>query len=262
MAWPPQFWQNLRKPYPSTPEGVRIYAVGDLHGRLDLLNAMIKWIAHDDARRAEAHTVVIFLGDYCDRGPDSKGVVDRLLAVSKNTQKEIRFLCGNHDFIFTDIMQTGRNLWPWLEFGGQATLASYGVTPPETLYDPGVQSRIFDDLKRLVPDSHTAFYETLEMTIDLGDYKFVHAGVRPGVPLEAQSKADYLWIRDVFLKSWRPFDRIIVHGHTPQKAPSADRRRIGLDTGAYSTDILSGVCLDGKEQALFSVTLPSQARTS
>jgi serine/threonine protein phosphatase 1 len=251
-AW----WSELfGRPSPCLPEGVRVYAVGDIHGRSDLLERILSGIVIDDREQPPALTKVIFVGDYCDRGSGSREVVDLLLDFRHRSGFEVRFLKGNHDLLFHEVIQTGRSLWPWLELGGLSTLRSYGITPPAEAFDPAAPTQVREALLEAMPLEHWTFYEELELFIVIGDYQFVHAGVRNGIPLDAQKEEDLLWIRDAFLLSHSRLDRVIVHGHTPQYAATFDGRRIGLDTGAYSSGLLSGVRLQGHDQALFSVRL-------
>lgn len=219
-------------------EGRIGYAVGDIHGRADLLARMFERL-EKDARPAGARPVVVFLGDYIDRGPDSAEVIDLLLQ-GRPEGFERRFLKGNHEAAMLAFLSDPIAHRAWLSHGGLETLASYGVGPLPTI---GSQSedlvRARDGFAASLPPAHRAFYAGLERFASLGDYLFVHAGVDPARPLARQSEEDLLWIRGRFLHDQRRYDQCVVHGHTPIDSPFRDERRIGLDTGAYFSDRLT-----------------------
>lgn len=234
---------TVRHTTPRVPDGYRVYAVGDVHGRLDLLGRVITAI-QNDAEAATEHRLLIFLGDYVDRGPDSKGVVDCLLSPPEGFVT--RYLRGNHDQAVLDFLADPMFYRIWRSYGAAETLVSYGVRPP--LYDDDqalVDAR--DALDRALPRRHRAFFENLAPQTQAGDYYFVHAGVRPGVPLHRQSLEDQMWIRDDFLLSNQDFGKVVVHGHTPTDAPVRRRNRIGIDTGAYATGRLTALVLEGAD---------------
>ena len=236
-----------RKP-PQTPPstaGRLVYAVGDIHGRLDAFDPLLHLIAEDAlASRPSGQPMLILLGDYVDRGPASAQVVDRILRLQTEPAFEVRALKGNHEEALLQFRDEPGFGQTWVEHGGSATLASYGVQPPATRTDPEAWETARLAFGKALPAAHTAFYENLELMITVGDYAFVHAGVRPGVPLERQVARDLLWIRAEFLQSTARFEKIIVHGHTPMEEPQITGRRIGVDTGAYATGVLTAVRLD------------------
>lgn len=236
-----------------TPAGTRVYAVGDVHGRTDLLDRLHRMIL-DDAREApESRKVVVYLGDYVDRGPDSAGVVDRLLADPLPGFESVH-LKGNHeDFLlrFLDDPSIG-SLWQMN--GGAATLASYGVNGVERDSARSLSEAFRDRL----PAAHRRFFEGLRLMHREGDYVFVHAGVRPGAPLDAQSEDDLLWIREPFLGSAEDRGFVVVHGHTPVEWPELLFNRINVDTGAVWTGRLTAIVLHG-DQRRFLDTGPDTA---
>lgn len=228
---------------PRVPDGYRVYAVGDVHGRLDLLERLIANIQKDADTGAE-HRLLIFLGDYVDRGPHSKGVVDCLLAPPSGFVP--RYLRGNHDQAVLDFLADPTFYRIWRQYGAQETLVSYGVRPP--LYDDDqALTDARDALSEALPRRHRAFFENLAPQTQAGDYYFVHAGVRPGVPLHRQSLEDQMWIRDDFLLSNQDFGKVVVHGHTPSERPVRRPNRIGVDTGAYATGRLTALVLEGAD---------------
>jgi serine/threonine protein phosphatase 1 len=227
-----------------TSDGRTIYAVGDIHGRFDLLERMLDRIAEDwSDTPAEARSSIVFLGDYIDRGPDSYRVIDRLSFVKADPA--VRFLMGNHEATMLRFLEDPLVGPRWCEFGGVETLLSYGVRLIPADDDEAGWQRCRDRLMERLPSRHLSFLQSLQLTFEAGDYLFVHAGVRPGRPLDAQSRDDLLWIRDDFLLSTRRLSKIVVHGHTPAPEPVWDQRRIGLDTGAYETGILTAARISG-----------------
>jgi serine/threonine protein phosphatase 1 len=232
----------------SAPQGRALYAIGDIHGRLDLLRRMFDILAEDalTLRRGLAPTY-IFLGDYIDRGPESRQVVDALLAFA-GTGAETIFLKGNHEAMLETFVRTGEFLDGWLLNGGVETLVSYGVGEREialTRRDPEAMRALAAEA---IGPEHLAFYGGLRVNAALGDYFFVHAGVRPGVPLAEQDEHDMLWIRHEFLNFTEPFEKVIVHGHTPEMDPADRGNRIGIDTGAFFTGQLTALALQGRKR--------------
>lgn len=246
---PPSRWTRLlsslglrRRHEARVPAGLRVYAVGDVHGCVALLDEMHDRIA-DDAASFVDDKLIVYLGDYIDRGPDSRGVVERLLhRVPKGFS--IRFLKGNHEAALLDFLENAETYRVWRAYGAPETLLSYGVRPP--LFDALEQlESARKSLRSVMPQDHLAFYTALESKVVVGDYAFVHAGIRPGIPLASQCEADLLWIREEFLDCASPFEKIIVHGHTPVAMPQRFSNRIAVDTGAYATGVLTCAVLEG-----------------
>lgn len=230
---------------PPSAGGRLVYAVGDIHGRLDAFEPLLHAIAQDALASApRERPMLVLLGDYVDRGPASAQVIDRILKLQSEPAFEVRALKGNHEEALLQFRDEPGFGQTWVEHGGSATLASYGVQPPATRTDPEAWETARLAFGKVLPPAHTHFYETLELMLTVGDYAFVHAGVRPGVPLERQVERDLLWIRAEFLQSTAKFEKIIVHGHTPMEEPQITGRRIGVDTGAYATGLLTAVRLD------------------
>ena len=227
------------------PDKHRIYAVGDIHGRLDLLKEVHEKIsAH--ALAYQGTKMVVYLGDYIDRGPHAKQVVDYLLAQALPNFKSI-YLLGNHEQILLQFLE-GHSLdiaHEWFGFGGLATLQSYGVTLrgiPTQKDLPRLQAEFAEKC----PVTHRQFYQTLALSFELGGYFFVHAGIKPKLPLTKQIADDMLWIRDEFLTSRRQFEKVIVHGHSVTEFPEIKSNRIGLDTGAYASGLLTCAVFEGE----------------
>lgn len=232
----------------SVPEGQRVYAVGDIHGRLDLLDELLPRIEADDASREPAETSIIFLGDLVDRGPDSAGVVERLRRLSE-ADRRIRFLAGNHEEIFLESLRGDQKaLKLFCRIGGRETVLSYGVEG--SAYEAMDYRELAEAIERIVPEAHRLFLERFEDVIVLGDYAFVHAGVRPDRPLDEQRTTDLRWIRDTFLDHRGQLEKRVVHGHTITPAVEFRPHRIGIDTGAYATGRLTALGLEGAEQWL------------
>lgn len=236
-----------RKTPARVPDGLALYAIGDVHGRADLLAPLLDALLEDAAGAQRA--VIVGLGDYVDRGPDSRGVVDLMLGLAKEPAIELRCLRGNHDQALVDFLADAELGPSWARHGGRETLASYGTPAPD---DPG-DMRAWRDTREAfaaaLPAAHRAFFTDLALSYTCGDYLFVHAGVRPGVALDAQAARDLLWIRDPFLTCARPLEKLVVHGHTPSPRVHADHRRIGLDTEAHASGVLSACRLAGAERA-------------
>jgi serine/threonine protein phosphatase 1 len=216
--------------------------VGDIHGRLDLLEAMLRRIEADAIAAEAGQRALVFLGDYVDRGPDSRGVVERLIR-DPLQGFDAHYLKGNHEAILLDFLEEPWRLDHWLMNGGDATMRSYGVDV-ERLARLGAPAEIWrNDFAEALPEAHLRFFRRLKLSVSFGDYLFVHAGVRPGVPLGAQSEADLVWIREPFLEHGDPFGKIVVHGHTPSREPVTRTNRIGIDTGAVFTGRLTALRL-------------------
>jgi serine/threonine protein phosphatase 1 len=242
--------KRRRKALPST-DGRLVYAIGDVHGRLDLLGPLLHDVAKDAvATRPAERPLLVLLGDYVDRGPESRGVIDLILQMQADATFEVAALKGNHEEALLQFLDNPSFAATWLEHGGAATLVSYGVPPLSRRGDADGWIKVRDAFAAALPPQHLRFYRSLELVRVVGDYAFVHAGVRPGVALEDQSERDLLWIRYEFLNARGPFGKVIVHGHTPTEEPQLLKHRLGVDTGAYATGVLTAVRLYGEEQRL------------
>ena len=225
----------------SITDDQRQYVIGDIHGRSDLLDQMIKEIGQDLLRKPPASAAVVTWGDYVDRGPESRGVLDRLAA---NPFSIPYFaLKGNHEELFELFLEDPGVGSQWRHLGGLETLHSYGLPVGSLMRGKGFEEAS-DRLRGTVPREHLAFLSSLRTSITSGQYFLCHAGVRPGVPLDRQESRDLLWIRQEFLTSSRNFGRIIVHGHTPVEQPEVRPNRINIDTGAFATGCLTCVVLE------------------
>ncbi|WP_374305519.1 metallophosphoesterase family protein [Methylocella sp.] len=244
--WKPRPFANAAPAAPTLPPGVRIYATGDVHGRDDLLEPLLERIDEDIARHPVERPISVFLGDYIDRGPKSAEVVSRL--IERCAQGRTICLRGNHELYVPEFLRNPPILRSWGQYGGLSTLLSYGLSPSLSPA-PEEEEELAAELDHVLPDSHRRFYETLPLSFSCGDYFFVHAGVRPGAALARQRDEDLLWIRDDFLTCEEPFEKIIVHGHTPVMEPDVRRNRINVDTGAYATGRLTCLRLEGRDVA-------------
>lgn len=248
---------------PPSTGGRRVYAVGDIHGRHDLLAALLREIAQDVTQEPpDAQPVLVFLGDYVDRGPGSQQVVETILALQAAPGFEVRTLKGNHEEALLRFLDEPGFGATWAEHGGNATLASYGVQPPATRTDPEAWAVARSAFDAALPAAHRTFYGQLDLMAEIGDYAFVHAGVRPGVPLAHQAERDLLWIRGEFLQASGPFGKVIVHGHTPMEEPQITPHRLGLDTGAYATGVLTAARLDDSGQKIIQARVSRTAAFS
>jgi len=240
----------LRRAAEGSTDGAVVYAVGDVHGRLDLLEALVRQI---DDHAAGDPNALILCGDYVDRGPDSAGVLEWLLALRRERGESLYLLKGNHEqALLRFIAEPGWGAC-WIDqFGGAATLSSYGVTPPGPCAGRVDLERARDLLLTQMPASHLHLLQRLDLMVVFGDHAFVHAGVSPDAPLREQTEDDLLWAREAFIASRRRFEKVIVHGHSwYDEKPALLRRRIGVDTGAYETGVLTAVRLeDGRREVL------------
>jgi serine/threonine protein phosphatase 1 len=238
------------------PEPDRIYAIGDIHGRSDLLDRMATEIIGDLEARPVGAALTVTLGDYVDRGPDSRGVLERL--VRNPFPTSLVTLKGNHESLFATFLDDPSVAGHWRRLGGLETLYSYGV-PLESV----MMGKNYEDaataLRAALPPTHLEFLKSLPTWISVGNYFMCHAGVRPGIPLERQAEQDLLWIRDEFLLSRADFGKIVVHGHTPAEAPEVLPNRINVDTGAFMTGRLTCAILE-KGQVRFLSTTPGSGR--
>ncbi len=230
------------------PHGARIYAVGDIHGRSDLLDRMHDMIRVDALAHPAADKCVVYLGDYVDRGDDSRGVIDRLIARPLAGFRQVA-LRGNHEAFLLRFLADPEVGPGWIANGGDATLYSYGVNWRDPFAD-GDWAGVSEALGAALPPDHRAFLDGLALSDVEGDYLFVHAGIRPGVGLAAQSPDDLMWIRGEFLDSTADHGHVVVHGHTITDAPELRDNRIGIDTGAFATGRLTCLVLDGTDQRI------------
>ncbi len=248
------FWGDSR----AAPRGKRAYAIGDIHGCLDLLDRLLERIEEEIEASPKIRTSIIFLGDIIDRGPSSAQVVERLRTFSP-TSASTHFLMGNHEEVMLRVMEgDSRLLSNWLRFGGAETLRSYGVESRELARasDEEIRAR----LKEAVPDSHREFLDSFADSISFGGYVFVHAGIRPGVDLSEQSQTDLRWIREPFLNDDTDHGFVVVHGHTITPSVDVARNRIGIDTGAFSSGILTALGIEGRKRWLIQTSNSETAR--
>lgn len=230
------------------PDGQRVYAIGDVHGHFDLLIGLLRRIKADTEQRGGGETHVVMLGDLIDRGPHSAEVVEYLRA-HRDDFATFHFIAGNHEEAMLASLSgaVSPEEGGWLDFGGRETMLSYGADPA-LLDAPG--SGFAQSMRRFVPRVHLDFMEGFADSVRIGDYLFVHAGIRPGVPLDRQDSRDLRWIRQPFLDDDRDHGVLVVHGHTITNEPDIRHNRIGIDTGAYSTGVLTALALEGGERWL------------
>lgn len=243
---------------PRAPRGFRAYAIGDIHGRLDLLELLLAGIERDMAGRASRKTLLVFLGDLIDRGPHSREVVERLRTYRRPNVRTV-FLLGNHEEVLLRLLAGERGLLDsWLKFGGSECLKSYDVDPA-AIRALG-ERRALDEIRKAFPPSHLAFLSSFADTLRLGDYLFVHAGIRPGVDLSLQSQSDLRWIRSPFLTDEADHGFVVVHGHSIANEVVELPNRIGIDTGAYRSGVLTALAIEGSERwYLDTAVLPHEA---
>lgn len=232
------------------PKGKRVYAVGDIHGRADLLEKMLRLIDADHlGYRGESH--IILLGDYVDRGPNSKDVLDIL---SKGSWKNRRLEClrGNHEDIVLRFFRDHSVAPGWFHYGGLQTLRSYGIPVADATQDFDDIFMLRSRLQKAMPEEHKLFLENLPLTMRHGDYVFVHAGIHPSRSLDEQDPHHFLWMREPFLSSTADLGFTVVHGHSIRMKPEVRVSRIGIDTGAYATGHLTCVVLQDGERHFLS----------
>jgi serine/threonine protein phosphatase 1 len=228
------------------PPGERIYAIGDIHGRADLLNSMLRIIDMDDQMRPPARTRLVILGDLMDRGMESRQVIERLMQLNVVTNGII-FIAGNHEELMIRAWEGDRNIMATFNrAGGRETLLSYGFT--EEQYEAWDLGEIMQHMQELVPADHIHFLKGFRDWYRAGDYLFVHAGIRPGLDIEDQTTEDLRWIRSGFLDVDDDFGAMIIHGHTITKTVDERHNRIGIDTGAYKSGILTAIGLEGSQR--------------
>ena len=245
---------RVRGRRPSLPAELRIYAIGDIHGRLDLLNELLARISGDIALRPTVRPLYVFLGDYIDRGTSSRETIDRLIEHGKT--HESVFLKGNHELIAIKCLSDRGLFDQWLRLGGLETLVSYGV-PAETLANGKQIAELQSAFHGALPQAHFRFFRDLKNSFECGDFFFAHAGVKPNVELSRQKENDLLWIRGEFLTSKDDFGKIIVHGHTPTREIEVAPNRINIDTGAFATGRLSCLVLEGEELSVIDTSFDS-----
>jgi serine/threonine protein phosphatase 1 len=239
----PLFRSRAPRRKPKLPDGVRIYAISDIHGCTHLLEPMLRVIDADLARSKPRHAIEVFLGDYIDRGPDARSTLDVL--VKRSRQANTVFLKGNHEALLTTAVRNPDLLDDWLRVGGAQTLRSYGVSLPQPTPEQEERVALLRQFARALPQEHVEFLRNLRPSFTCGDFFFVHAGIRPGVPLSEQRETDLLWIREEFLKSDERFSKYIVHGHTPVRNAQLLPNRANIDTGAYATGNLTLMSIQG-----------------
>ncbi|WP_448502804.1 metallophosphoesterase family protein [Sphingomonas sp.] len=246
----PRLLSRLSKPaVPAVPPGRRIYAIGDIHGRLDLLDGLLARIADDESARGNPSGELIFLGDLIDRGPQSAQVIDRLIAL-KAERPSTRFLLGNHEEVFLSALEGDNKVMRFFDrIGGAETILSYGISREE--YEAADYAELGVMFRQKVPAGHRAFLGSFENMIVEGDYVFVHAGIRPGVSLDQQKNSDLRWIREDFLDRRRgaPLPgKTVVYGHTIGREVDMRPGSIGIDTGAYCFGVLTAMGFEGEER--------------
>jgi serine/threonine protein phosphatase 1 len=243
---------------PRTPRGYRAYVVGDVHGRLDLLDRLLALIEADVERGQACKSLLVFLGDLIDRGPNSQGVVERLRTYGHDRLKPY-FLTGNHEEVLLRLLAGERGiLASWLKYGGAECLRSYGLDP--ATLDAANERAGLEAVQRAIPPTHSRFIAGFADTLSFGDYLFVHAGIRPRVDLSLQSQSDLRWIRSPFLEDDSNHGQVVVHGHTISSAVDERPNRIGIDTGAYRSGVLTALVLEGAERRILD-TAENEAGT-
>lgn len=226
------------------PAGRRVYAIGDVHGRLDLLHALACAVEEDNRAAPAARSTVIMLGDLIDRGPDSRSVVDYVL--DWQLRREMRIISGNHEEMLLTCLKNPAALVHFLRYGGTETLESYGVQTD--MLDIADFDSVKDVLLRAIPGRHRAFLASFEDMVEIGDYLFVHAGINPGAALHQQKASDLRWIREPFLSHMAPHSHMVVHGHTIARTVQLPGNRIGIDTGAYRYGRLTALVMEGSQR--------------
>ncbi|MDE2330206.1 MAG: serine/threonine protein phosphatase [Bradyrhizobium sp.] len=234
-----------------TPPGIRVYAIGDIHGCADLLEKAFASIDNEIATCGAGRVIQVFLGDYVDRGPDTKRTLD--LLIDRSRTHETVFVRGNHEQLMVDFLDQPSVLSRWWSMGGAPTLLSYGLSP-RSKWKPGEEFSLRDELVAAMPESHQAFLASLQSAYSCGDFFFTHAGVQPGVALDRQRVDDLMWIRDPFLNSQHDFGKVVVHGHTPVREPEVHHNRINIDTGAYATGRLSILSIEDSQRSIHVVS--------
>ena len=237
-----------REQGPAGARGYRAYAVGDIHGRVDLLEHLLAKIHADLQHRPAPKTLLVFVGDLVDRGPSSAQVIERLRCYRRDGVRPV-FLLGNHEEVLLRIIAGDSSVVEsWLKFGGLQCLQSYGVTLASIRGRSAEQ--VVEIVRASVPPEHVEFLESFADSCRFGDYLFVHAGIRPGVEVDQQSQADLRWIREPFLFDESDHGFVVVHGHTITDEVEERPNRIGIDTGAYRSGVLTALAIEGTERWL------------
>ena len=237
------FGRTRKENWPSGPRDRRAYVIGDIHGRLDLLDLLLASIHSEIDQQHPQKVLLVFLGDLIDRGPRSAEVVERLRTYSHPRVQPV-FILGNHEEVLLRILNGEAALiekWRW--FGGSECLRSYGIDPGALKTLP--QQEALNEIRRAIPREHIAFISSFSDTCRFGDYLFVHAGIRPDVALHEQRQSDLRWIREPFLFDETDHGFMVVHGHSISKRVQQRPNRIGIDTGAYKTDVLTAIAIEG-----------------
>jgi serine/threonine protein phosphatase 1 len=219
----------------------RLYVIGDIHGRLDLLDKMVNAI-HRDAKTYDGQSLTVTLGDYVDRGPNSRGVLDLLL--TNPFPGRYVALKGNHEALLENFLKLPEIGPYWRQLGGLETLYSFGISVAPLMRDQNYDEAS-KQLRAVLSPAQVKFLASLKPSLAIGNFFLCHAGVRPGVRLDRQSEEDLLWIRDDFLFSEDNFGKIVVHGHTPVEQPDVRANRINIDTGAFATGRLTCLVVEG-----------------
>jgi serine/threonine protein phosphatase 1 len=242
----------------AVPAGARVYAIGDIHGRADLLREMHGLIHADAAAHPAERRVVVYLGDYVDRGDESRQVIDLLLDEPLDGFESV-YLLGNHERTMLDFLHDISVAQSWFLYGGIETLASYGVRLDRRMpSEAACYTQAQLDLRRTLPPRQLAFLHALKLLHSEGDYLFAHAGIRPGVALDAQDERDVIWIRGEFLDSAADHGKIVVHGHTITDSPETRPNRIGIDTGAFASGRLTCLALQDEWRGFLSTNRPAR----
>lgn len=253
-------FSRKKSDWPAGARDHRAYVVGDVHGRLDLLEALLGKIHADIGQRPALDTVLVFVGDLVDRGPDSARVVERLRTYAHPNVRPV-FLLGNHEEVLLRIIAGDSSVIPgWLRFGGAECFRSYGGDPKALERMPGAEA--IAAVRNAVPREHLDFLNEFVDTFRFGDYLFVHAGIRPGIPLAEQRQFDLRWIREPFLFDDTDHGFVVVHGHTIAHEVQERANRIGIDTGAFATGVLTALGIEGTDRWFIDTRVPADADVS
>ena len=245
---------------PSGPSGRRAYVIGDVHGRLDLLEKLLEQIHRDIGDSPKRESMLVFLGDLIDRGPSSAQILERLRTYRQPGVRPV-FILGNHEEVVLRILGGETELIPgWLKYGGGQCLESYGADPKAIAVMD--HSAALEAIRRAIPGEHVQFLRSFIDTCRFGDYLFVHAGIRPGIALDQQRQSDLRWIREPFLRDLTDHGFVVVHGHTISATVDEQPNRIGIDTGAYSSGVLTALVIEGPERRFLDTGSPVEPAVS